>query len=125
MKNLENKIKYIPAVVGIPILSYLIISVLLKMNKIEQNIENNKYETIGKVYNFVSNRSSSSYYFNYYYEGKKYNKSNLIDYFDGEECVNKYYKINLSTKNPNYSKIFLDQEVTDSAEIVNAGFEYK
>lgn len=119
------KKKYIPATIGIPILFYLIISALINMNKIEQNIENNKYETIGKVYKFFSNRSSSRYYFIYYYDGKKYNESNDIDYFGGEECIDKYYKINLSTKNPEYSKIFLDQEVTDSIEIVNAGFKYK
>jgi hypothetical protein len=119
------KKKYIPALIGIPILFYLIISGLINNNKIEKSIKENKFETIGKVSKFYSNRSFNHYYFIYYYKNKKYTEVNDISSFGRETCIGKYYKINLSTKNPEYSKIFLDQEVTDSTEIVNAGFKYK
>lgn len=117
--------KYIPAIIGIPVLLYLVISGLINNDKIEKSIENNKYKTISKVFKFYSNRSNTRYYFEYYYMNKIYRNSENVDGYGKEQCVGKYYKINLSTKNPEYSEIFLDQEVTDSAEIDKAGFKYE
>ncbi len=37
--------------------------------------------------------------------------------------INRYYKVDLSSVEPRYSKIHLDQEIIDSTEIIKAGFE--
>jgi hypothetical protein len=39
--------------------------------------------------------------------------------------MNKYYKIEVASVKPEYSRLLLNQEVTDSTEIVNAGFKYE
>ena len=41
-----------------------------------------------------------------------------------DNSINKYYKVEFATIKPEYSRIILDQEVTDSTEIVSAGFKY-
>ncbi|MFN3755311.1 hypothetical protein [Flavobacterium sp.] len=116
------KEKYIPLVIGLMLFTFLFIFSLTATNEIEESIKKNRFETVGMVYKFYSNRSNSRYYFKYYFNNKVYyNNDNLKD-FEREECVNRFYKINLSTENPKFSKIFLDQEVTDTSVILNAGF---
>jgi hypothetical protein len=46
-----------------------------------------------------------------------------ISYAEGEQCVNRYYKVILSNKNPENSKILIDEEIIDIAKIKNAGFK--
>lgn len=101
----------------------MISSAIIDMNKRSKSIERNKCETIAKIYKFSSNRSFNLYYYEYYYKGKKYQDYENIGNERREECVSKYYKMNLSTENPQYSKVYLSQEITDSSEIKNAGFE--
>jgi hypothetical protein len=110
---------------GLFIAIALITIAVVDTNKREKSINDNKYETIGEVYKFNSNKSFRRYYYIYYFKGVKYFNDQDLDEFGREECIGRYYKINLSSKNPEYSKIFLDQEVMDSTEIVNAGFKYK
>lgn len=85
----------------------------------EKNIEENKFETIAKVIDFKSNRSFSNYSYEYTFKNKTYKD---YDDFEGEKCINRYFKVVISTKNPHYSKIYLDQEITDTLEIIKAGF---
>ena len=108
---------------GISIFIFMITSAIIDMNKRSDSIEKNKYETVAKVYKFHSNRSFNTYYFEYFYDGKKYRNSEDIDYGNREESKDKFYKVNLSTKNPQYSAIFLDHEIVDTSEIRNAGFK--
>ena len=119
MKSIK---KYLPAIIGLPILCYMIVSAIINTNRIEKDIQDNNFETIGKVTKFESNRSVSYYYFIYYYDNKKYSEHNYIDDQNRELCVGKYYKVNLSTKNPQYSKINLNEEISDSIKIANVGF---
>lgn len=91
----------------------------------DTDIENNKYQTIGRVYKFNSNRSFDHYYFEYYYNSIRYTNYQDISNSRQEESVNRYYHVDLSSKDAENSKIILDEEVTDSTKIVNAGFEYK
>lgn len=39
--------------------------------------------------------------------------------------LNKYYKVKYSKVKPEVSEMYLMEEITDSAEIVKAGFKYK
>jgi hypothetical protein len=119
------KFRKIFILVGWSIALVLIVIALFDMKEKETSINEYKFETVGKVYKFDSNRSFSYYYYIYNYKEKEYEGYQDNDSFGGEDCVNKFYKLNLSTINPEYSKIFLDQEVTDSTEIVNAGFKYE
>ena len=108
---------------GILITIFMITSAIIDMNNRSESIEKHKCETIARVYKFNSNRSFNHYYYEYFYNGKKYQDYENIDKGNREECVNKYYRMNLSTENPKYSKVYLNQEVLDSSEIRNAGFE--
>lgn len=102
---------------------FVIVNASLDMKKREDSIENNKFETIGKVYKFNSNKSFNHYYYIYYYNNKKYSNYDDLDGFNREDCIGEFYKIHLSTENPQYSKILLDQQVTDTSEIINSGFK--
>lgn len=98
---------------------------IFDMTERENSINENKFETIGKIYKFSSNRSFDHYYFKYNYKEKEYSNYQNIHDFEGDKCIGKFYKVNLSTKNPEYSIIFIDQEVTDKSEIIKAGFLVK
>lgn len=102
---------------------YIFVSAYLNVKKREDSIEQNKFETIALVYKFESNKSNNRYYYKYFYNNKKYLNDENLSGFNRENCIGKFYKIHLSTENPQYSKIFLDQEVTDTAEIINSGFK--
>lgn len=90
--------------------------------KRKKSIEIFKFKNIAQVYDFKSNKQFQGYYYTYYYENEKFAKSEDINDFSRENCIGKFYYMNLSTENPNYSQILLDQEVTDTAEILKAGF---
>ncbi len=107
---------------GISIVITVLILAFLDVNKREKSINENKHETIGKVYDFNSNRSFNHYEYRYYFKGKLFSDYEDLDDFDREECIGRFYRIYLSTKNPEYSKILLDQEITDTSEILKAGF---
>ncbi len=93
-------------------------------NDIDSNIKENKYQTTCKVYKFESRRSSRHVYYYYYYDGIKYERWENCNVSENE-VLNKFYRVDISTENPSNSKILIDQEVTDSIEIVNAGFKYE
>ena len=86
-------------------------------------IDENKLTTVAKVFNIDSRRSFTSAKFYFYFSGIRYESGKHIDN-SGEMYINKYYKVEFATIKPEYSRIILDQEVTDSTEIVNAGFKY-
>jgi hypothetical protein len=95
-----------------------------RATKKEISIKKNTYKTIGKVFRIDVRRSFTDACYYYYYDGLKYESYQSIK-VSGSNYNNRFYRINVSTENASYSKIFLDQEITDSTEIVNAGFKYK
>ena len=96
--------------------------VIISGNKRDESIKNNRFYRIGKVTEFTSNRSFDNYTFMYYYNGRKYDATNSIKNEDEENCIGKYYKIELSIENPSFSNIFLEEPVSDMKNILNAGF---
>jgi hypothetical protein len=90
----------------------------------EESIKNNNYETVGKVYEVSGNRSFTHAYYYYYYNGLRYNSFQSIKLLN-KNYVNKFYKINVSTANPNYAVIFFDQEIINFNTIKNSGFTEK
>ena len=101
----------------------MIVTAIKDTNKRKESIENNKFETVAKVYKFNGNRSFNHYCYIYYYDGKKYTNYDDIDNGDRDLCIGKYYKLNLSTECPNYSEIILNEEINDSIKIQNAGLK--
>ncbi|MFN3639579.1 MAG: hypothetical protein ACK4UK_01550 [Flavobacterium sp.] len=103
----------------------LLVGVLSILKKINQNykINKNTFISYAKVTKHHSNRSATFYYYDYYFNNKKLSSYIISNEFQREKCVGKYYKLEISTKNPSYSRIFLDQEVTDTLLIRKAGFD--
>lgn len=112
-----------PSLIVIICILVLIFILIRRGNKEQESIENNKYETVAQVYKFYSNRSNARYYYTYFYNGKRYRNSENIKNGNREESVNKFYKVYLSIKNPEYSILLLDEEITESKIIKNAGFD--
>lgn len=117
--NFSKLVKLITVSLCFILIAYAIWST----NEREKDIEKNKYETIAKVIDFKSNRSFDNYSFVYNYKNKVYEDYDDLDYFEEENCIGRYYKVAVSIKNPHYSKIYLDQEITDTLEIIKAGFK--
>ncbi|MFH6996046.1 hypothetical protein [Flavobacterium sp. FlaQc-48] len=84
-------------------------------------IDKYRYITVAKVSEIKPEKSFTAAEFYYYYDGIKYESWESI-HKSGSKYLNRYYRVDLSSVEPKYSKIHLDQEVTDSTEIANAGF---
>jgi hypothetical protein len=87
-------------------------------------INENKFTTVAKVFYISYRRSFTDARFYFYFNGVKYESGEHIDN-SGKMYMNKYYKIEVASVKPEYSHILLNQEITDSTEIVNAGFKYE
>jgi hypothetical protein len=87
---------------------------------INNEIDNNLIVTIGKVKN--CGRHFTSYI--YYYDKIKYEGS-----YDGDgesdSKIGKYFKVELSKINPQFSRLMIYEEVTDSIKIAHSGFRKK
>lgn len=42
--------------------------------------------------------------------------------FEREECIGKFYRISISTENPQFSEIHLNEEIIDTNKILSSGF---
>ncbi|MFH6996047.1 hypothetical protein [Flavobacterium sp. FlaQc-48] len=93
-------------------------------SKNNEIINKNKFTTIAKVYDIKLGKSFTKASYHFFLNDVQYSSEEYIDY-DRRNSINKYYRVDLSSVEPKYSKIHLDQEVTDSTEIVNAGFKYE
>lgn len=84
-------------------------------------IDKNKFSTIAKVYEIKSKRSFTYARYYFFFSGEKYFSGEYVDN-DKRNTINRYYKVELSSVEPEHSRIYLDKEITDSIEIVRAGF---
>lgn len=117
-----NKKEKIIGLIGILIFITFAYFINNSQTAIETRITENKYETICKVFKIESRRSFTHIYFYYYYNGIRYERWDNTNLTEGD-VVNKFFRVNLSTLNPKDSKILLDKEITDSTEIILAGFK--
>ena len=92
------------------------------MKEKSKSINQNYKSTIGLVVDFKKNKTISNYYFEFYYNGNLITGRSDIYGFEGVRCIGKYYKVEFSSENTNYSNILLDKEIIDSLEIINSGF---
>ena len=62
----------------------------------------------------------------YFFEGKKYTGTSSCSGYNGTtSIVRKCFKVEFSKKNPHYSNLISEEEITDSATIANSGFRQK
>ncbi|GEM59252.1 hypothetical protein B0A78_11635 [Flavobacterium columnare NBRC 100251 = ATCC 23463] len=92
-----------------------------RKKNVQLDIEKNKLETIGKITKIVSRRSFKHIYYTYFYKNKKYESWENTN-LNSKDLIDRYYLIEISSFNPEYSKILLDKEITNINEIKKAGF---
>lgn len=88
-----------------------------------KEIENNKGITVAK-YSFCKpgNKSTTTAFCKFYVNGTNYRISVGGCPENSPEILNKYYVLYYSKLDPNKAKIDFSKEVTDTTEIIQAGF---
>ncbi|GEM59264.1 hypothetical protein B0A78_11605 [Flavobacterium columnare NBRC 100251 = ATCC 23463] len=95
--------------------------VFIKIYKDSCERERFKVESVCFIYKTESRRSFRHILGRYFYDGREYETfENIND--NPNKYLEKYYKIVLSSKNPNNCEIFYNEEVTDLGKIKKAGF---
>ena len=94
-----------------------------KKKEFNDDIEANKVISVAYVYKYKSLKGTKHYDYVFIVDGVQFRDSERGSGFKGKKCIGKFYKIIYSSKNPNHSKIFLDEEVTDYRQKINAGFK--
>ncbi|TQI71156.1 hypothetical protein JM79_2083 [Gramella sp. Hel_I_59] len=81
--------------------------------------------TICQVTGFRFHRTSgNSVKYVFYFNNVKYNGSNNADVLYSKKFIGKYYQLEVSKIDPNYSLINLEKEIIDTIQIKKAGFTY-
>lgn len=87
---------------------------------INEDIDNNLFVTIAKLKD--CGRYYSSYI--YYFDNKKYEGFYEGD-GDSDSKIDKYFTVEISKKNPQFSRLIIEKEIDDSIKISNSGFRKK
>lgn len=87
---------------------------------VNEDIDNNLFVTIAKLKD--CGRYKSSYI--YYFDKKKYEGLYEGD-GDSDTKIDKYFIVEISKKNPQFSRLIIDREINDSIKISNSGFRKK
>ncbi|MGQ7947143.1 hypothetical protein [Flavobacterium sp. WC2509] len=120
MISKESGQNLILVIVGVIILYYV------NKSYVTSKYLKSDYEfTIGKTLDFTGaggNKGFISY--SYYVNNKKY-MSDVRRKYKNDSQLHNFYKVKYSKVKPEISEMYLDEEITDSAEIVKAGFKYK
>lgn len=121
MKFFKNDIIFIGSIIVIVSLAFFSEGYEEQKKKRDKIINQNLFETVARVEN-VRRRS---YDYTFYFNKRKYyvNEENIKS--EASKSKGKFYIVELSSKNPNYSRLLFDEEVKDSAIISNAGFRKK
>lgn len=122
MKKFDKK-QFLIGIIFFPAMIILYLNTYFHKKEIIKSINENKVITVGKVYKFINNRSYDYYYYCFYHKGSlfydKFDKYGL----DGNKLIGRFFYLEYSSKNPNFSIIDLEKEITDPVEIENAGFK--
>ncbi|MTH17332.1 hypothetical protein [Flavobacterium sp. LC2016-01] len=87
---------------------------------INEDIDRNLFVTVAKLKD--CGRYNSSYI--YYFDKKKYD--GLYDgNGDSDSKIGKYFTVEISKKNPEFSRLIIEEEINDSIKISNSGFRKK
>lgn len=120
------KKKYLPSIIILLLFAVFAIVSLLRQTKAEQAINDHKDVVIGKIHKTNSNRSFNLVYYTYYFNNQKFESSEDIDNHTRKHVRSlngRFFKVHLSSKNPEHSRIQLNEEVSDTLAIKSAGFK--
>lgn len=120
MRKIKFKFTHIVLLIIISSVLFLYINNII----IQDDIDKNKFTTVAIIlkFNKYSGKRSNDVVYAFYFEGKPYKSiQNCNDLIIHE---GKFYKVDVSTINPEHSRIHLDKEIKDSLEIVKAGFDW-
>lgn len=92
----------------------------------QKELEKYSITTVGKVDKLVRIRYvNSRFNYSYYHNGKKYTNESGIGDIDSKTIFNNFYKVIYSSKNPDISKIYLNEKIEDSLMIIQSGFKLR
>jgi hypothetical protein len=112
-----KKDKIIVVLIGFFFFLYIIINLYSSSEERQKY----KYETICYINNGKVGRSFNHINGYYFFREKRYETYEIVD-DNPNKYIGKYYKIVLSSKNPNNCEILYNEEVTDLKKIKKAGF---
>jgi hypothetical protein len=116
----ENLMKIVFIAIALGILYYV-----YKNQENHEYLQSNVIFTVGKATEYSGTGGAKRFVsYIYYIEGKKHNGGVARNY-DMVAPLDKYYRIKYSKTKNEISEMNLNEEVTDSVLIVNAGFKYR
>lgn len=121
MKFLKNDIILIGLIIVIVSLAFFSEGYEEQKKKRDKIIDQNLFETVARVEN-VKRRSFD---YTFYFNKRKYLASETNIKSEAYYSKGKFYIVELSSIKPNYSRLLLDHEITDSIAIANSGFRKK
>lgn len=123
--NVNDKVQLIKGIVVFSILFSVTYFFTNRYNEnIKDDIENNLFKTVAKVYEVrYGGARNRSYKYKFKYNDDFYFGGVPIDDNGPNfKLVNKYFVLHMSTEHPDKNIIFLDKEVTDSVSIKKLEF---
>jgi hypothetical protein len=121
---MKNKIKkFLDSKTPTIVVGILVFSFFFYKN-IDSHCQLKKYPTYGVGKAITVSKSGISPYLKYIYivDNKIYESAEKLNYECGKCKIGKYFRIKYSSKNPDYSELYFNQEVTDTIKIKEAGF---
>ena len=106
--------KYRFSLISLLILLVFIIMTIVKQNRTKREIVENKKISVALVHKLIDKRTITRVYYKYYFEGNEFKSNELTSLNVTDKIVDKYFEVDISTKNPSHSRIQLDKEVTDT-----------
>jgi hypothetical protein len=111
---------------SIIIISFIVF-LIIQYNGLQREtyLKSNCVFTVGKTVRYSGTDDGGNSYieYKYYVDSLKYINYVCDDYKTGSP-LKKYFKVKYSKIKPEISEMYLTEEVTDSAQIVKAGFKY-
>ena len=86
----------------------------------DKEIEKYGIITVGKITKFKGASSRTYLRYHYYVNNNSFGSDSPRD--EKGEKIGEFYKVIYSSKNPEKSRIYLDEKITDTTSILNAGF---
>ena len=95
-------------------------------SKRETYLKSNCLYTVGKALRYSGSDDGGNSYIEYKYYVDSLKFVNYVnDNYKMGSPLKKYFKVKYSKLKPEISEMYLTKEITDSTEIVKAGFKYK
>lgn len=112
---------------SIIIISFIVF-LIIQYNGIQREtyLKSNYIFTVGKAVRYSGTDDGGNSYIEYKYYVERLKYINYVyDDYKKDSPLKKYYKVKYSKIKPEISEMYLTEEITDSTEIVKAGFKYK